>query len=136
MAAQRDAEMQDIMPQQSQDTRRFLAHAFRDGEIKTAGTDIDKLLPPVSRFGARQVTSNPTLHRLRSVAGGQPTGHVVGWHRAGVDEALDQFAPELGDHVELVLGLHPFGHTSEVHGTGEIHHRTTMARVGDHRPPG
>ena len=25
--------------------------AFRDGEIKTAGTDIDKLMPPISRFG-------------------------------------------------------------------------------------
>jgi type I restriction enzyme R subunit len=25
--------------------------AFRDGVLKTTGTDIDKLLPPVSRFG-------------------------------------------------------------------------------------
>ena len=25
--------------------------AFRDGEVKTAGTDIDKLMPPISRFG-------------------------------------------------------------------------------------
>ena len=28
-----------------------MENAFRDGEIKTAGTDIDKLMPPVSRFG-------------------------------------------------------------------------------------
>lgn len=28
-----------------------MENAFRDGEIKTTGTDIDKLLPPVSRFG-------------------------------------------------------------------------------------
>ena len=33
------------------ETRKFLENAFRDGEIKTTGTDIDKLLPPVSRFG-------------------------------------------------------------------------------------
>ncbi len=33
------------------ETRRFLENAFRDGEIKTTGTDIDKLMPPVSRFG-------------------------------------------------------------------------------------
>ena len=33
------------------ETRKFLENAFRDGEIKTAGTDIDKLMPPVSRFG-------------------------------------------------------------------------------------
>ena len=25
--------------------------AFRDGAVKTTGTDIDKLLPPMSRFG-------------------------------------------------------------------------------------
>ena len=34
------------------ETRKFLENAFRDGGIKTTGTDIDKLLPPVSRFGA------------------------------------------------------------------------------------
>ena len=28
-----------------------MENAFRDGEIKTAGTDIDKLMPPISRFG-------------------------------------------------------------------------------------
>ena len=33
------------------ETRKFVENAFRDGEIKTAGTDIDKLLPPMSRFG-------------------------------------------------------------------------------------
>lgn len=33
------------------ETRQFLQNAFYDGEIKTSGTDIDKLMPPVSRFG-------------------------------------------------------------------------------------
>ena len=33
------------------ETRRFMENAFRDGAIKTTGTDIDKLMPPVSRFG-------------------------------------------------------------------------------------
>ena len=33
------------------ETRKFVENAFRDDEIKTAGTDIDKLLPPMSRFG-------------------------------------------------------------------------------------
>ena len=28
-----------------------MENAFRDGAIKTTGTDIDKLMPPVSRFG-------------------------------------------------------------------------------------
>ena len=33
------------------ETRQFMEIAFRDGEVKTTGTDIDKLLPPMSRFG-------------------------------------------------------------------------------------
>ena len=33
------------------ETRKFLENAFRDRELKTTGTDIDRLLPPVSRFG-------------------------------------------------------------------------------------
>ena len=28
-----------------------MENAFRDGEIKTSGTDIDKFMPPISRFG-------------------------------------------------------------------------------------
>ena len=28
-----------------------MENAFRDGEIRTAGTDIDKIMPPISRFG-------------------------------------------------------------------------------------
>ena len=33
------------------ETRTFLENAFREGEVKTVGTDIDRLMPPVSRFG-------------------------------------------------------------------------------------
>lgn len=32
-------------------TRTFIERAFRDGAIKTTGTDIDAILPPVRRFG-------------------------------------------------------------------------------------
>jgi type I restriction enzyme R subunit len=38
------------------DTRRFIDIAFRDGILKTTGTDIDKLLPPISRFGGSYTT--------------------------------------------------------------------------------
>jgi type I restriction enzyme R subunit len=34
-----------------EETRRFVENSFRDGSLKTIGTDIDKILPPVSRFG-------------------------------------------------------------------------------------
>ena len=34
-----------------EETRQFIESAFRDGTVKTTGTDIDKLMPPISRFG-------------------------------------------------------------------------------------
>ena len=36
-----------------EETRAFVAGAFRDGGIKTTGTDIDRILPAVSRFGSK-----------------------------------------------------------------------------------
>ncbi len=35
----------------SDETRDFIDRSFRDDELKTIGTDIDKIMPPVSRFG-------------------------------------------------------------------------------------
>ena len=34
-----------------EETRKYIENAFRDGAVKTTGTDIDKLMPAVSRFG-------------------------------------------------------------------------------------
>lgn len=34
-----------------EETRKFVDNAFRDGVLKTTGTDVDRLMPPVSRFG-------------------------------------------------------------------------------------
>ena len=51
---QRDHDLDTIIAEEKlkpEDTRKFMENAFRDGEIKTAGTDIDKLMPPISRFG-------------------------------------------------------------------------------------
>ena len=53
VAAQREADLERIIGEEklkSYETRRFMENAFRDGEIKTAGTEIDKLMPPISRF--------------------------------------------------------------------------------------
>jgi type I restriction enzyme R subunit len=33
------------------ETRLFIEMAFRDGTFKTTGTDIDRIMPPMSRFG-------------------------------------------------------------------------------------
>lgn len=54
VVGKREEDLENIIKEEklkSEETRKFLENAFRDGEIKTAGTDIDKLMPPVSRFG-------------------------------------------------------------------------------------
>lgn len=54
VVAKREEDLESIIKEERlkpEETRKFLENAFRDGEIKTAGTDIDKLMPPVSRFG-------------------------------------------------------------------------------------
>lgn len=51
---QKEKELASIVAEENlkpEETRKFVENAFRDGEIKTTGTDIDKLMPPVSRFG-------------------------------------------------------------------------------------
>lgn len=54
VVAKREEDLENIIKEEKlkpEETRKFLENAFHDGEIKTAGTDIDKLMPPVSRFG-------------------------------------------------------------------------------------
>lgn len=49
------------------ETRQFLENSFRDGEIKTTGTDIDKIMPPVSRFGGGRATKKQNvINRLKA----------------------------------------------------------------------
>lgn len=67
------------------ETRKFIENAFRDGEIKTTGTDIDKLMPPVSRFGGsnRAAKKQGVIDKLKSFfekffgVGGSFTADVV-----------------------------------------------------------
>lgn len=52
---QREDDLATIISEEKlkpEETRRFLEKAFEDGEIKETGTDIDKIMPPVSRFGS------------------------------------------------------------------------------------
>ena len=54
VAEEREKQLLQIVQEEhlkEPETRRFLEDCFRNGEIKTTGTDIDKLMPPVSRFG-------------------------------------------------------------------------------------
>ena len=54
VAEQRENQLKKIISEEKlndAETRRFIENAFRDGEIKTSGTEIDNLMPPMSRFG-------------------------------------------------------------------------------------
>ena len=51
---QKELELATIIEQEKlkpAETRKFVEYSFRDGVMKTTGTDIDKLMPPMSRFG-------------------------------------------------------------------------------------
>jgi len=48
------------------ETRRFIDNALRDGTLKTTGTALDKILPPVSRFtGRRTEKKHGIIDKLR-----------------------------------------------------------------------
>jgi len=49
-----------------EETKKFINNSFRDGVLKTTGTDIDKILPPVSRFsnGGRSTKKQGVIEKL------------------------------------------------------------------------
>lgn len=54
VAEQKEKELEQIIAEERlkpEETKKFIEYSFRDGYIKTTGTDIDKILPPISRFG-------------------------------------------------------------------------------------
>lgn len=71
VAEEREKELAQIIQDEKlkePETRKFLENAFRDGEVKTTGTDIDKLMPPVSRFGgggARAKKKQTVIEKLK-----------------------------------------------------------------------
>lgn len=71
VAEQREQELVQIIKDEKlkeAETRKFVENAFRDGEIKTVGTDIDKLMPPVSRFGGgnREAKKQTVIDKLKA----------------------------------------------------------------------
>ena len=69
--AQKEADLKEIITEnrlKPDETHRFVDNSFRDGSIKTVGTDIDQILPPMSRFGGgnRDVQKNNIIERLKS----------------------------------------------------------------------
>ena len=50
------------------ETRAFISNAFRDGGVKTTGTDIDRILPPMPRFGggSRKEKKETVIEKLKA----------------------------------------------------------------------
>lgn len=69
VAQQREKDLSVIIEEENlkeEETRKFLENCFQDGEIKTIGTDIDKILPPISRFGGkRAMKKQAVIEKLR-----------------------------------------------------------------------
>lgn len=54
VAEEKEKELAEIIKEENlkpEETWQFIEYSLRDGALKTTGTDIDKILPPVSRFG-------------------------------------------------------------------------------------
>ena len=71
IARKREEELEQIIADEKlkdEETRKFIKDSFRDGEIKTIGTDIDRLMPPVSRFGGgnRDAKKQNVIDRLKA----------------------------------------------------------------------
>ena len=66
---QKEKELSEIIKQEGlkdAETRKFVEYSFRDGVMKTTGTDVDRLMPAMSRFGGgdREAKKKTILERL------------------------------------------------------------------------
>lgn len=68
---QKDADLTKIIEEENlkkEETKRFIDNCFRDGELRTFGTAIGKILPPVPLFGAgannRQAKQQTIVEKL------------------------------------------------------------------------
>ncbi|MBQ3334012.1 MAG: type I restriction endonuclease subunit R [Eubacteriaceae bacterium] len=68
---QREKDLHDLITEEKlkpDETRKYVNNVFRDGEMKTSGTDIDKLMPPISRFGGggqREAKKQTIIDKLK-----------------------------------------------------------------------
>ncbi len=69
---QKEVDIQELIQEEKlkpEETKKLMENAFRDGVLKTTGTDVDKILPPVSRFGgggSRDKKKQTVINKLMS----------------------------------------------------------------------
>lgn len=67
----KDEDLKEIIDSEHlkpQETRAFIDNSFRDGQVRTTGTDIDRILPPMSRFGGgnRQEKKKSVIDKIQA----------------------------------------------------------------------
>ena len=67
----KDEDLKEIIESEHlkpQETKSFIDNSFRDGQVRTTGTDIDKILPPMSRFGGgnRQEKKKSVIDKIQA----------------------------------------------------------------------
>lgn len=67
----KDEDLKEIIDSEHlkpQETKIFIDNSFRDGQVRTTGTDIDKILPPMSRFGGgnRQEKKKSVIDKIQA----------------------------------------------------------------------
>ena len=67
----KDEDLKEIIDSEHlkpQETRTFIDNSFRDGQVRTTGTDIDRILPPMSRFGGgdRQEKKKSVINKIQA----------------------------------------------------------------------
>lgn len=66
---QKENDLKDLIKDENlkeSETRKFIDSSFRDGQVKTIGTDIEKILPPMGRFngGNRNERKQAIIEKL------------------------------------------------------------------------
>ena len=67
----KDEDLKEIIDSEHlkpQETKSFIDNSFRDGQVRTTGTDIDRILPPMSRFGGgnRQEKKKSVIDKIQA----------------------------------------------------------------------
>ena len=70
MSERKEADLAELIQHERlkpEETRKFIDNAFRDGALKTIGTDIDKIMPPANPFDKKSSEKKKgTIERIKA----------------------------------------------------------------------
>lgn len=111
---QRETDIQTLIAEEKlkpEETRKFVENAFRDGVLKTTGTDVDRLMPPVSRFGgggSRDKKKQTVIEKLKGF----------------FEKYFGLLSPEVSKEPDKVTYLYDTGPTLSMAAEESVHYGT------------